>query len=170
MNDDWKRLLGKWKFQNERQLHRIFLPAARRLLRQKWPVLPQRIGVIDSGRAGADVRSYSPCRDVARRLAVDFGIPFGRDLRKRKRFRQSKGAYARRFVQIQGNLSPGPDYQNIKSGSYLLIEDLFTTGSTANEAARILKRSGAGPVYILSMLMRDEWLDREDFGHQTGPP
>lgn len=38
----------------------------------------------------------------------------------------------------------------IKNKKVILIDDLFTTGSTANECAKVLKKSGAGEVYVVT--------------------
>ena len=39
----------------------------------------------------------------------------------------------------------------LKNKSVLLIDDVFTTGSTANECARILKKGGASKIHVLTL-------------------
>lgn len=41
--------------------------------------------------------------------------------------------------------------KKIKGKSILLIDDVFTTGSTANECSRILKKFGAGKIFVLTL-------------------
>ncbi len=38
----------------------------------------------------------------------------------------------------------------------ILLEDVFTTGATANEAARVLKKGGVNDVTVLSLLFRED--------------
>lgn len=42
--------------------------------------------------------------------------------------------------------------QNIDGKDILLIDDVFTTGSTVNECARVLKKNGAKSVIVLTLL------------------
>lgn len=40
----------------------------------------------------------------------------------------------------------------IKNKNIVLIDDVFTTGATTNECARVLKKAGANKVYVLTVL------------------
>jgi len=44
------------------------------------------------------------------------------------------------------------DKSKIINKNIVLIDDVFTTGATANECARVLKKSGAAKVYVLTVL------------------
>jgi ComF family protein len=41
--------------------------------------------------------------------------------------------------------------QEIMDKTLLLVDDVFTTGATVNECARVLKKSGAGQVFVLTL-------------------
>jgi predicted amidophosphoribosyltransferase len=41
--------------------------------------------------------------------------------------------------------------QEIMDKRLLLVDDVFTTGATVNECARVLKKSGAGEIIILTL-------------------
>jgi predicted amidophosphoribosyltransferase len=44
-----------------------------------------------------------------------------------------------------------PDPAQVKGKSVLLIDDLYTTGSTVKECARVLRRAGASRVEVLTV-------------------
>lgn len=44
-----------------------------------------------------------------------------------------------------------PYQRKVKDKTLLLIDDVFTTGATVNECARVLKKSGAKAVFVLTL-------------------
>lgn len=147
----WRSLLHAWKFENERRLYRAFLPALRRLIPQLQAMKLDRIGYIHSGPHLRQVRNYHPCQDLASALGEMLELPSGADIGKLKKLKQSSRGLTDRFLAVHGALTLKTNC--IAPGSsYLLVEDVFTTGATANEAARLLKRSGARYVAIVSTL------------------
>jgi competence protein ComFC len=152
----WREVVHRWKYENDRRLWRVFwsLCFSAETLDELRNQSFDRIVWIDSGSAGRQLRNYQPCADVGRALALALRPAWGHgaDLRKQKSKQQSARAYADRFFSVHNSLefrgAAGPS-------KYLLIEDVFTTGATANEAARILKKNGAFHVFVLSLLLRD---------------
>ena len=61
----------------------------------------------------------------------------------------SKMDYRKRNYMVKGTFSYNPKY-DISGKSVCLIDDIYTTGSTANECARVLKLWGADKVYVLA--------------------
>jgi len=58
------------------------------------------------------------------------------------------------FLERQKNLTGAFKVKNkkvIKDKSLLLIDDVFTTGATVTECAKMLKQAGAGCVYVLTI-------------------
>ena len=55
-----------------------------------------------------------------------------------------------RRANVQGAFAPS-DSAATEGGSFLLIDDVFTTGSTLQAAARVLRRAGARAVYGLTL-------------------
>lgn len=98
-------------------------------------------------------RRYNQASELARALAARCGKPHDPLLLQRLRHTKSQGvmpsASARtRNVQGAFALRPGRD---IQGRTILVIDDVFTTGATANACARTLKRGGAARVFILSL-------------------
>lgn len=60
-------------------------------------------------------------------------------LNRRARLRNLRGAFA-----IQ-------DSRAIQGKSLLIVDDVWTTGTTINECAKTLRKAGSGPIYALTM-------------------
>jgi ComF family protein len=58
--------------------------------------------------------------------------------------------HAQREKNVRGAFEVG-DSQEIKGKSVLLVDDVFTTGATVNECTKVLKKAGAGQVYVLTL-------------------
>lgn len=56
-----------------------------------------------------------------------------------------------RFINVLGRFSLKPDNEVIKGKNLLLVDDVYTTGATLNECARVLKSHGADKVYAIVM-------------------
>lgn len=76
-------------------------------------------------------------------------------IRKKRKRKQSSLHRTDRFLHVHNSLELRKTYADIKGESILLIEDVFTTGATANEAARMLKWNGAREVILLSVFFRE---------------
>lgn len=151
-------MLHRWKFENERPAWRLFRPALDRIAARLRTRAPDRIGWIDSGREGYRRRAYQPCADPARYLAQSLGVPAGADLCKAGAGKQSGRSYADRFLALQKGLRC--DSAALRDcRRYLLLEDVFTTGATANAAAAELKKNGVLTVQVVSLLLREEACD-----------
>lgn len=95
-------------------------------------------------------RGYNQAELIAKVLSDDSGIPV--DLRLLKRVKST---------EAQKNLDPGQRRRNLRGAfcavkevrarRVAVIDDIYTTGSTLDEAARILKRAGAEKVYFLTI-------------------
>lgn len=55
-----------------------------------------------------------------------------------------------RFLNISGAFSVKLSYNNCKYMNILLIDDIYTTGSTVNECSKVLKSAGAEKVYVIT--------------------
>lgn len=155
----WRRLVHRWKYEQERRLFRVFLPALSRRLAEiranERLSSVDRIVYIESGREGYALRSFQPCRDLASHVARAEGLAWGGDLCKAGN-KQSSNSRLFRHIRVQNSLHakrPPPE-------RVLLLEDVFTTGATANEAARILKKNGAKFVRVISLLFREDLIDQ----------
>ncbi len=155
----WKKIIKNWKFKNDRQIYQIFIERIVQLL----PILGQwklnRIIYIHSGNISKNrnLRTFQPCADLAKIFGkiLDLEQHIGADLEKKPSFqgkKQSHQDYRDRFLAIHDSLQLNPASPKPNDKNYLIVEDIYTTGATANEAARILKLNHANKVYVVSAL------------------
>ncbi len=63
-----------------------------------------------------------------------------------------------RLKNVRGAFDLSPD-ADVQGKQVLLIDDLYTTGSTLKECARVLRRGGAAEVYVLTLARpRPPWM------------
>ena len=145
-----KKLLFDWKQEEFRDLPVIFTPYMERYVKRK--LLPERIHRI----------AYLPRRqamrrktgfDQAHRMAEIFSrlleLPLEPLLIRQGRAKaQHKAKFEKREKNIHDAFRAS---RPLEGETVLLIDDIVTTGASAREGARILKKAGAMKVYILSL-------------------
>lgn len=98
-------------------------------------------------------RGYNQAAVMARRFARRCGKPCASELLKRTRQTapmKGLGAFER-HENLRGALkvSASNGYK-IEGSHILLIDDIYTTGSTLDECSRVLRRAGAEKIYALT--------------------
>ncbi len=105
---------------------------------------------VPSGRIAMRERGYNPGRLVAEELARDLGLPVRPILRKVVENRQQKSLTA---DERSGNVLGVFDLVDEAAAdgkTFLLADDIVTTGSTLDECAKMLKIYGAEAVYAVA--------------------
>ena len=97
-------------------------------------------------------RGFNQADVIGSRLADMLNLPYEKHLLKRER---DTGAMSRlkqseRAENINGafGIHPGPASE-IKGKRFLLVDDIYTTGSTMDACAGVLKRAGADAVFFI---------------------
>ncbi len=98
-------------------------------------------------------RRYNQAAELARRLSRDFRLPTDPLALARSRSTPSQGAMPsakarRRNVQRAFQV---PHPAKVAGRRILLLDDVLTTGATAESCARALKRAGAARVHVLAL-------------------
>ena len=107
---------------------------------------------IPLSRAKLRRRGFNQAEEIAKIIANFLNIPLYNDLliKYRNTYSQAKLNKAERQSNIQNsfkvNLS-SKHYPLMKNKKILLIDDVFTTGATMEECAKVLKREGAKQVW-----------------------
>ena len=97
-------------------------------------------------------RGFNQAELLARPVARDLGIPLVRGvLRRRSRPPQTLVSPSARRRNVSGAFRARRLPERLVGRPLLLVDDVFTTGSTVEAAARALLRSGAGSVDVLTV-------------------
>lgn len=107
-------------------------------------------------------RRFNQSAVLAQAIARVSGAAFIPDGMTRKRFTQPQKGLSRseRHSNVRGAFAVSPRAQaTIKNKNVMLVDDVFTSGATLNECARVLKRAGAAKVYVVTLAR----VTREEF-------
>ena len=99
-------------------------------------------------------RKYNQAGLLALALAKSAGLPAVPDLLVRRRATRSQGSLGRsaRVRNVRGAFAVRPSRSPMVAGRrFLLVDDVFTTGATVEECARVLKRAGASTVMVVTL-------------------
>ena len=97
-------------------------------------------------------RGYNQTELIGRELSARLNIPMRTDLlcRRQKTIAQKKLNPTERLANLREVFCPGKAKGGIPD-RLLLLDDVYTTGSTALACSRVLKEMGVGQVYVLTM-------------------
>ena len=96
-------------------------------------------------------RGYNQAELIARELSKHSGIPMNTQLiRRQGRTRPLKGLS---YVERQNNLKRAfKIYKNdVKLNTIVIIDDIYTTGSTIDTITRVLHEAGIAKIYYMAL-------------------
>lgn len=99
-------------------------------------------------------RGYNQSELLAKVVAKGLGIEYNNRVLKREYYKNpmNKLGAEQRHKNIVGAYGKGVCKSSVlNSKRVLLIDDVYTTGSTADECSRLLKEQGADKVYVLTL-------------------
>lgn len=148
-----KQLVRLYKYKNRIHLIKIFSPIILETLNIWGPVGEcDFIVPVPLHTRKHRQRTFNPSLLLADVIARDFNIPVAEHslvrpvpgikqagLNKRERVHAVKGVFAVREDNV------------IRGKRILLVDDVFTTGATARECAKMLTKSGAESVYVFTL-------------------
>ncbi len=96
-------------------------------------------------------RGFNQAKILAERTGPEFDIPLlsGALVRTKDRPAQIELKGRERRENVKGIFAVRGDIEQVKNKTILLVDDVFTTGATLNEAAKVLKRAGARNIWGL---------------------
>ncbi len=103
---------------------------------------------IPASRASLRLRGMNPAAEIACSLAAELGLPRPRHALARRRETPRQATLGRRARQ-QGAVGLFVCVQPVRGHHVAVVDDVMTTGSTANAAAAALLAAGAASVTVL---------------------
>lgn len=135
------------KFGHQLNLAKIFAKELRNTIsNMPQDSLPDLICPIPLGPQRLISRGFNQSLEIAKPLGSNLGIPVQRDLLLRIRDTQQQSSLHpdARQKNVRHVFMLHPDHSTLVLGKHIaLVDDVITTGTTLNEAAKVLKRFGA---------------------------
>ena len=99
-------------------------------------------------------RGFNQAEALCRRVGRETGLPVWLALRRMRATRtQTHLSRAERQSNLRGAFALVPRHP-VTGAHLLLVDDVYTTGSTVHECARVLRRAGAASVRVLTVTRR----------------
>ncbi|MBL4955036.1 ComF family protein [Neobacillus sp. OS1-32] len=141
-NEFVKEVIAKYKFRGDYALARVFAAYLKEVIKNLEADLFVPIPL-------SEVRLYERGFNQASALLVEAGLPSSEILTRIHSEKQSKKSRLERIHHPQVfKLIPEADIQDKK---ILLIDDVYTTGSTVRHAAKLLKQAGAQSIQSVTL-------------------
>lgn len=150
---DVRHSLHRFKFNGRKE----YAPVYARLLcgiveEIDWAESMDIVTYVPTNRKNERRRGYNHAALLAECVAGRLKLPFVPTMEK---VRETKGMYGlkphERRANILGAIKVFCEVEQICGKTVLLIDDIFTTGATAGECARVLRMAGAAKVFVLTV-------------------
>lgn len=150
-----RQIISQFKFSNRRSLARLIARLVRPELERRYrglPVIP-----VPGNRRSVRRRGWDPMPEVARALHRDRGSEILSPLIRRGSKPQKGLHFQERLENIRGTIrlrEVGKRLEGLPE-RVVLLDDIFTSGATADECTRVLRLAGVREVYVLTLAMEE---------------
>ena len=145
-NDFLKKILALYKYRGDVEVGRVFSSPIQKELIRSYAFIDQVIPMPASSERMYE-RGFNQCE-----VWIE-GTKFVKDSplkRMRNEDKQSKRSRERR-INRKEEMFQLVDEENVAGKKFLLLDDIYTTGTTIHHAALTLKQGGASEVYSLTL-------------------
>ncbi len=143
-----REIISQYKFSNRRRLASLLADLLAPHLEQRYPDLP--VVPVPGSRHSVRKRGWDPMNEVARMLESRRGVSVFPVL-IRGRGKPQKGLpYEVRLENIRGTVAVRCGSRSLPD-EVLLVDDIFTTGATADECSKALVSHGVKKVDVLTL-------------------
>jgi predicted amidophosphoribosyltransferase len=142
-DDAVRSLVSGWK---ERELRRLVTAALSVVLEVIPPPRGEAVTFVPPDPDRGLKRGRHPPRELAKMLAREWELPLVAPLRRRAAKRQRGLSRAERRRNVAGVFAARAEVPQ----SLVLVDDVFTSGATANAAASALRKAGARRVEVVT--------------------
>lgn len=97
------------------------------------------------------IRGFNQAQLIAEEIAAGLGIPLWNCISRTKATTdQFKLDKVNRNLNVHNAFCMDMLYNDVKKENILLVDDVYTTGSTVNECCRILKQQGVRRIFVIT--------------------
>ncbi len=150
--------VAQFKYQGKKHLGRVFALEAVKV-HGPWirRLKPDCITCVPLNKKKLRKRGYNQAEVLARHIGRMLDIPVDTQLLVRTRFTQPQKTLdvTQRMKNLMQAFAPGPHAGMYKT--VVLVDDIYTTGSTMQVCSMILKKCGVEKVYIFSLCIGSDY-------------
>ncbi|MEO7803945.1 MAG: phosphoribosyltransferase family protein [Actinomycetota bacterium] len=140
-------MVHRYKYQGEFALADVLAHLVAEAVDQTWTG-SLSVTWVPASRARARQRGFDPAMMLAEAVASSLEVPCAQLLEKRRETPPQMGLETRlRRTNLEGAFVA----RTIAPTRCLVVDDVYTTGATASEAARALKAAGAQQVFVATV-------------------
>jgi ComF family protein len=146
-----RQIISHFKFSNHRSLARLVAGLLKSELEKRHSGLP--VVPVPGSRRSVRRRGWDPMREVAGALHRSGVCRILDPLRRRSGGPQKGLHYRERLENIRGmiQLRKSSTRHGNLPGRVVLLDDIFTSGATAEECTRVLQQGGVREVHVLTL-------------------
>lgn len=149
-----KSIIGGLKFDGLRGCYTILARLALESLASSG-ILPDIVTWVPMNARKRRKRGFNQSELIARHIAKRRGLPArGLLVERRNSPTQRELGLRGRFLSCHGRYRPRRDVR-LEGKTVMLVDDVFTTGATINECARLLLEAGARDIFSLAIARAD---------------
>ncbi|MBI4398456.1 MAG: ComF family protein [Candidatus Omnitrophica bacterium] len=152
-DDALRRALHEIKFHRKSWLLETFEKKIARIFEEKtWKNPPSLILPVPLDPLRKKERTFNQSRLIARTVSKQLDIPVQEGILTRKHAKNPQSFLSRkeRFMNLEGSFRI-TNAGAVRGKWILLVDDVVTTGATAQECAKIIKEAGARGVSVFSL-------------------
>jgi len=144
-----KKLILLWKKLNHPELTSVFCPLIQQWYREQKRINCTVVTFIPRRKSAKWKHGFDQAEKIAAGLSAALDLPLEKLLR-RHGFSKSQHSLPteKRRANVAGAFRPN---RKLRGETVLLVDDIVTSGASAAEAARILKKAGAQKVFVLCL-------------------
>lgn len=147
------RIVALCKDAGERRLSAVMAYFMSKTIPRFWIDENTFIAYIPSSKDAVTRRGFDHCELLAKELSAILKIPYIKCFESPKSKDQRNLGRIDRAKNLKGIFSllkNARNFMNDSNPNIILIDDVYTTGSTLNSAAKVLKNSGANKIYCIT--------------------
>lgn len=153
-NEAIKKSIYRYKYHNKREYSLFYGKEIASLyngLIQYWNV--DAVVPVPLHKAKQRKRGFNQAEVLAKEVAINMNLPMDKHLliRIKKTIPQKELSHRERKMNIKEAFMINPKRKACVYKKILLIDDIYTTGSTLDECAKVLKKYGVDEVYFITL-------------------